>query len=88
VTGAGAAKALSRRRKAPLRVAREVPAADGRQVQTTIGRVWTERGRLPEGYFTTRRSRHGCATSSSQAERDVLPGTGRTLADAAEAYLR
>jgi hypothetical protein len=77
---------LSRRRNAPLRVAREIPAADGRQVRTTIGRVWTERGRLPEGYFTKRRSRHGCATSSSQAERGVLPGmvrTGRTLADAA-----
>jgi hypothetical protein len=34
---------------------------DGRQVQTTIGPVWTERGRPPEGYFTRReRRRPGC----------------------------
>src|SRR5919112_880235 len=64
---------------------------DGRQVQTTIGRVWTERGRPPEGYFTKRTAEAWLGDVLGQAERGVLPGmvrTGRTFADAAEEYLR
>src|SRR4051795_5819456 len=64
---------------------------DGRQVQTTIGRVWTERGRPPEGYFTKRTAAAWLRDVLDQAERGVLPGmvrTGRTFAEAAEEYLR
>src|SRR3954465_2311099 len=64
---------------------------DGRQVQTTIGRVWTERGRPPEGYFTKRTEQAWLRDVLDQAERGVLPGmvrTGRTFAEAAEEYLR
>src|SRR4051812_7368872 len=64
---------------------------DGRQVQTTIGRVWTERGRPPEGYFTKRTAAAWLRDVLDQAERGVLAGmvrTGRTFADAAEEYLR
>jgi integrase len=64
---------------------------DGRQVQTTIGRVWTERGRPPEGYFTKRTAQAWLRDVLDQAERGVLPGmvrTGRTFGDAAEEYLR
>jgi integrase len=64
---------------------------DGRQVQRTIGRVWTERGRPPEGYFTKRTAQAWLRDVLDQAERGVLPGmvrTGRTFADAAEEYLR
>jgi hypothetical protein len=47
---------------------------DGRQVQTTIGPVWTERGRPPEGYFTRReRRRPGC----DRGGRGVPPLPGR-----------
>ena len=64
---------------------------DGHQVQRTIGRVWTERGRPPEGYFTKRMAQAWLRDVLDQAERGVLPGmvrTGRTFADAAEEYLR
>src|SRR3954465_8964752 len=64
---------------------------DGRQVQTTIGRVWTERGRPPEGYFTKRTAAAWLRDVLDQAERGVLPGmvrTGRSFAEAAEEYLR
>jgi hypothetical protein len=47
---------------------------DGRQVQTTIGRVWTERGRPPRGYFTKRTAQGWLRDILDQAERDVLPG--------------
>jgi integrase len=63
---------------------------DGRQVQRTIGKVWTERGRPPEGYFT-KRTAEAWLRDVDQAERGVLPGmvrTGRTFADAADEYLR
>jgi integrase len=64
---------------------------DGRQVQKTIGPVWTGRGRPPEGYFTKRTAQAWLRDVLDQAERGVLPGmvrTGRTFADAAEEYLR
>jgi integrase len=64
---------------------------DGRQVQRTIGAVWTERGRPPEGYFTKRTAEAWLRDVLHQAERGVLPGmvrTGRTFADAADEYLR
>jgi integrase len=64
---------------------------DGRQVQRTIGRVWSERGRPPEGYFTKRTAQAWLRDVLDQVERGVLPGmvrTGRTFADAAEEYLR
>jgi integrase len=64
---------------------------DGRQVQTTIGRVWTERGRPPEGYFTKRTAQAWLRDVLDQAERGVLPGMvriGRTFAEAADDYLR
>jgi hypothetical protein len=46
---------------------------DGRQVQTTIGRVWTERGRPPEGYFTRRIAQRGCARSSTRPSAACCP---------------
>jgi integrase len=64
---------------------------DGRQVQRTIGKVWTARGRPPEGYFTKRTAEAWLRDVLDQAERGTLPGmvrTGRTLADAADEYLR
>jgi integrase len=64
---------------------------DGRQVQTTIGCVWTERGRPPDGYFTKRTAQAWLRDVLDQAERGVLPGmvrTGRTFAEAADEYLR
>jgi integrase len=64
---------------------------DGRQVQRTIGPVWSERGRPPEGYFTKRTAQAWLRDVLDQPERGVLPGmvrTGRTFADAAEEYLR
>ena len=64
---------------------------DGRQVQRTIGPVWTERGRPPEGYFTKRTAQAWLRDVLDQAERGVLPGmvqTGRTFGDAADEYLR
>jgi integrase len=64
---------------------------DGRQVQRTIGRVWTERGRPPDGYFTKRTAHAWLREVLDQAERGVLPGmvrTGRTFSAAAEEYLR
>jgi hypothetical protein len=64
---------------------------DGRQIQTTIGRAWTERGRPPAGYFTKRTAQTWLRDVLDQAERGVLPGmvrTGRTFAHAAEEYLR
>src|SRR3954451_11655600 len=64
---------------------------DGRQVQTTIGLVWTERGRPPDGYFTKRTAQAWLRDVLDQAERGVLPGmvrTGRAFADAADEYLR
>src|SRR5215211_4129541 len=64
---------------------------DGRQVQRTIGKVWTERGRPPEGYFTKRTAEAWLRDVLDQAKRGVLPGmvrTGRTFADAADEYLR
>jgi integrase len=63
---------------------------DGRQVQRTIGHVWTERGRPPEGYFTKRTAQGWLRDVLDQAERGVLPGmvgTGRTFAEAADEYL-
>src|SRR3954451_10299458 len=59
---------------------------DGRQVQRTIGKVWTERGRPPEGYFTKRTAEAWLRDVLDQAERGVLPGvvrTGRAVAGAA-----
>ena len=53
----------------------------GRQVQKTIGKVWTERGRPPEGSFTKRTAKAWLRDVLDQAERGVLPGmvqTGRT----------
>jgi integrase len=64
---------------------------DGRQVQRTIGKVWTERGRPPEGYFTKRTAEAWLRDVLNQAERGVLSGmvrTGRTFADGAHEYLR
>ena len=64
---------------------------DGRQVQRTIGKVWTERGRPPEGYFTKRTAEAWLRDVLDQAERGTLPGmvrTGRTFAAAADEYLR
>src|SRR3954464_9144514 len=64
---------------------------DGRQVQTTIGLVWTERGRPPDGYFTKRTAQAWLRDVLDQAERGVLPGmvrTGRTFAEAADEDLR
>jgi integrase len=64
---------------------------DGRQVQRTIGKVWTERGRPPEGYFTKRTAEAWLRDVLDQAERGTLPGmvrTGRTFANAADEYLR
>src|SRR3954471_2903086 len=64
---------------------------DARQVQRTIGKVWTERGRPPEGYFTKRTAQAWLRDVLDQAERGVLPGmvrTGRTFANAADEYLR
>jgi integrase len=64
---------------------------DGRQVQKTIGPVWSERGRPPEGYFTKRTAQAWLRDVLDQAERGALPGmvrTGQTFADAAEEYLR
>src|SRR3954471_17430912 len=55
---------------------------DGRQVQRTIGRVWTERGRPPEGYFTKRTAQAWLRDVLDQAERGALAGmvrTGRTF---------
>jgi hypothetical protein len=64
---------------------------DGRQVQKTIGRVWTERGRPRAGYFTKRTAQAWLRDVLEQAERGVLPGmvrTRHTFADAADEYLR
>ena len=64
---------------------------DGRQVQRTIGKVWTERGRPPEGYFTKRMAEAWLRDVLAQAERGTLPGmvhTGRPFANAADEYLR
>src|SRR5215210_271597 len=61
---------------------------DGRQVQTTIGGVWTERGRPPEGYFTKRTAQPWLRDVLAQAQRGVLPGMVRTFAEAANEYLR
>jgi integrase len=64
---------------------------DGRQVQRTIGKVWTERGRPPEGYFTKRTAEAWLRDVLNQAEHGTLPGmvrTGRTFAHAADEYLR
>src|SRR4051794_27425508 len=64
---------------------------DARQVQRTIGKVWTERGRPPEGYFTKRTAEAWLRDVLDQAERGTLPGmvrTGRTFANAADEYLR
>jgi integrase len=64
---------------------------DGRQVQKTIGPVWSERGRRPDGYYTKRTAQAWLRDVLDQAERGVLPGmvrTGRTFADAADEYLR
>src|SRR3954451_24916191 len=64
---------------------------DGRQVQTTIGLVWTERGRPPDGYFTRRTAQAWLRDVLDQAERGVLPGmvrTGRPFVEAADDYLR
>src|SRR4051794_30175002 len=65
--------------------------SDGRQVQRTIGKVWTERGRPPEGSFTKRTAEAWLRDVLDQAERGTLPGmvrTGRTFANAADEYLR
>jgi hypothetical protein len=65
--------------------------SDGRQVQKTIGRVWTERGRPRAGYFTKRTAQAWLRDVLEQAERGVLPGmvrTRHTFADAADEYLR
>src|SRR3954464_3251550 len=51
---------------------------DGRQVQRTIGKVWTERGRPSEGYFTKRTAEAWLRDVLDQAERGVLPGMVRT----------
>src|SRR3954463_3594981 len=64
---------------------------DGHQVQRAVGKVWTERGRPPEGYFTKRTAEAWLRDVLNQAERGVLPGmvrTGRTFGDAADEYLR
>jgi integrase len=64
---------------------------DGRQVQRTIGRVCTDRGRPPDGYFRKRTAQVWLRDVLDQAERGVLPGmvrTGRTFAATAEEYLR
>src|SRR4051794_1770133 len=80
---------VERKRRSVWRAKYRLP--DGRQVQRTIGRVWTERGRPPEGYFTKRTAQAWLRDVLDQAARGVLPGmvrTGRTFADAAEEYLR
>jgi hypothetical protein len=67
------------KRRAVWRAKYRLP--DGRQVQRTIGRVWTERGRPPEGYCT---AQAWLREVLDQAERGVLPGmvrTGRTFAE-------
>src|SRR3954451_23136141 len=46
---------------------------DGRQVQRTIGKVWTERWRPPDGYFTTR-------TAEAWPARRPRPGRARHAA--------
>ncbi len=83
---------FSRRGKASSGVAGEVPTAGrARQVQRMIGKVWTERGRPPERYFTKRTAQAWLRDVLAQAERGTLPGmvrTGRTFANAADEYLR
>jgi len=64
---------------------------DGRQVQTTIGRAWTQRGRPPAGYFTKRTAEAWLRGVLGEAAAGTLPGmvrTGVTVADACDEYLR
>ena len=44
---------------------------DGRQVRRTIGPVWSERGRPPEGHFTKRTAEAWLPDVLDQAERDA-----------------
>src|SRR5262249_37949020 len=63
----------------------------GRQVQKTIGPVWTERGRPRAGYFTKRGAEAWLRETPDQARAGVLPGmirTGVSFADACAEYLR
>ena len=55
-------------------MAREVPTAGrARQVQRTSGKVWTERGRPPERYFTKRTAQARLRDVLDQAERGKMP---------------
>jgi integrase len=72
-------------------LARQVPPADGRQVQKALGPAWTARGRPPYGYLTKRTAEAWLRDVLDQARRGTLPGlvrTGVTFADAAEEWLR
>jgi integrase len=64
---------------------------DGRQVQKTIGRAWTDRGRPQAGFITKRQAEAWLRETLDQARAGVLPGmvrTGVSFADAAGEYLR
>lgn len=64
---------------------------DGRQVQRKVGPAWSERGRPPAGYFTTRLAEAWLRDVLDQARRGTLASsvrTGATFADAAAEWLR
>src|SRR4051794_8172737 len=64
---------------------------DGRQVQKRIGPAWSERGRPPASYFTTRTAQAWLRDLLDEARRGTLPGlvrTGVTFREAAEEYMR
>lgn len=64
---------------------------DGRQVQRKVGPAWSERGRPPAGYFTTRLAEAWLRDVLDKARRGTLAGSvrsGATFADAAAEWLR
>jgi hypothetical protein len=51
---------------------------DGRQVQRKLAPAWSERGRLPAGYFTKRVAEDWLGDTLDEASRGTLAGMVRT----------
>lgn len=64
---------------------------DGRQIQSTLGPAWTERGRPPHGHYTKRTAEAWLRSTLDQARAGTLPGlhrTGTTFEQACDEYLQ
>src|SRR6202035_2757066 len=64
---------------------------DGRQIKRRLGFAWSERGRVPAGYFTRRMAEEQLQAILTDARRGTLAGmktTGATFADASAEWLR